>query len=223
MDSIAKQAENIHELGFDANTTGYENNRTTILAGDINAAAELAPGFLTDVIPAFGNLFDSRRQALERHLGGIETYLLAQDARVSYELRDYIGWGFNPACHFGPYMIDSQKLGSFVLSGAGAGVFTDGVAVDKAKYGKYWLEVEVIGQTTSAEIVATIAGTKYDGTAQSKQVTIPISQPIGTKVNVGTPGTAADNFADVTGVTVTGGGASDGFEINGLLERTIAL
>jgi hypothetical protein len=225
-DSIAQQAVNV-KAGFDANATGYTNNRGTILsaqtADDLSAGVDLSAAFEVDVPVLIAHLLEARRQALEAHMGGLNAYLLAQDARIAEALRTILGWPLNAPSVFPPVMSGASKLGSFKLSGAGAGTFTNGAALNKVLYGHMWLRAKVITQNISAEVVATIIGTKYAGTAQSKQVTLTIGATPGTYFEIGTLGTLADNFDDVTNVTVTGGGANDEFEIESKLERVISL
>jgi len=212
----------LESLVFDANTTGYANNRTTILAGAIDVAADLAPAFRADLQAAFGFLFDPRRVSLEKNLGSINAFLLTNDERVSKLLRDYLGWTLKGANVFqDPALI----MADIALTSSSAGTFNDGAAVDKKLFGKVWLELEVINQTLGAAAVdLTIIGTKLDGSAQSVVApTIAASSAVGTKVNVGTLGLDADNFADVTSITVQDGTTGDDIQVNSRVERAIAL
>lgn len=214
----------IRESGFDGASTGYSNNRTTILAADIAAAADLAAAFQNNPSAAFWYNFSGRQAALDKHLNGIDAYLTANDTRVHPALRDYLNWTLSPANVFqSPALSGSTRMATFTLTGAGAGTFVDGQAVDTTKFGKVWLEIEVTQQTVSADITITVIGSKIDTTAQSKSVLVPGGSTVGTKVNLGTLGTSADHYVDVTNITVTGGGASDKLYVNSRLERTIAL
>lgn len=223
LDSLAQQAENIKELGFDANTTGYSNNRTTILAAAIDVAADMAGAFEFDVVAAFSVLFNTRRLALEKNLGSINAFLLTNDSRVHPHLRDYVGWSLKPANVMQIPVI--TNMGDIAVITSTTGTFTDGAAVDKTKFGKVWLELEVINQITGAAVVdLTIIGTKLDGTPQSVVApSIPATSAVGFKVNVGTLGLDADHFADVTDITVQDGTSGDDVQVNSRIERIIAL
>lgn len=225
LDSLAQQGINIIESGFGSNSTGYDNNRTQILAGDINVAADLAPAFKPDPTNDISPGFVARLKALNTHLDPtLDGYLTSNDARVHPALRDYLKWPLKPSNIFqSPVLSGGTKLGSYVLSGMSAGAFTDGVAVDLTKFGKIWLTVKIVGQTVSADITVTIVGKKIDNSSQSKVVTLTSGSVVNTHFNVGTLGVSADHFVDVTAVTVTGGGASDAFELESRLERTVAL
>lgn len=226
-DSLAQQGVTIKTSGFDAVAAGHVNNRATILAAssssDFKAVTDLSAAFQNNVVVTVGALYAGRFAALNGTTGGLSAFLATNDARVDAALRDILGWALTPVSIFPPIYSGANKLGSYLLSGAGAGTYTDNIPVDTTKYGKAWLTLKTVGQTASANIVVTVVGKKLDGTTQTKTATINSGTTVNTLTNVGTLGTSADHFVDVTSVTVTGGGASDAFEIQTRLERAIAL
>lgn len=226
LDSIAQQAVNI-KAGFDGNSTGYTNNRASIIgaetSSDLSAGVDLSPAFAADVPVTMKQLFEARRTAMTKHLGGdLNAYLLAQNARVSRSLVDILQWSINPVNIFPPALL-SSFFGSFTMSGSGAGAYTPGSPLDKTLYGPTWLNLKVVTQTWGTASTLTITGTKYDGTSQTKTAALTDGATVNTLVNVGTIGTLADNFATVTNITATGGASSDSVQVQGRLERTITL
>ena len=228
LDSMAKQGENIKELGFDVNTTGYGNNRTTILAGDISVAADLAKAFEVDISAKAGwpTLFRERFNAINKNVG-LDAFLLTQDERLHAHLRDILGLPINFKGLF-PSKDPNEAsivLGNVAVTGAGVGTFTSGPDTLLKKFGKSWLRLRVINQAIgAAAITATVIGTKLDGTAQSiGAISIPGLSAVDFLVSVGVLAVEADHFHTVTNITFTGGTAGDDFQVETVLERSIVL
>lgn len=222
MDSIAKQVSDL-STGF--TSAGWANNVATILAeADILAAGAL-DNFGYPPTISIPNIYATRMQALNGNLGNLNTFLTANNSRVHWYINTILKAGLQPAGIFPPVysgvIAPNSKLGSYVASGGTTGAFTAGVAVDKTLYGQAWLTLHMT-HNIGGSLIATIIGLKYDGTAQSKAVTLT-GHSSGDQVVVGTLGTTADNFNSVSSVTITGGTNLDAFDIETQLERVIAL
>jgi hypothetical protein len=217
-DSMAVQAAAMAAFTSD----GYANNRATILAeADLVVDGFLGEAFGVDPVPDVAKAFASRIAALRANLGDLSAFLLANDKRVSAVWNTILGARLTPASIMAPAMSGANKLGHFAALTATTGTFTDGLAVDKTLYGKAWLQL-VMTHDIAGSLVATIVGKKYDGTSQSKAVTLT-GHSNSDIVPVGTTGLSGDNFQDVTGVTITGGTAADAFDIEVVAERTPSL
>jgi hypothetical protein len=219
MDSMAKQAS---DLAAALTSAGFANNRATILAeSDLVVDGALGAAFGVDPTLNLTAMYAARLAALKANLGDLSAYLLANDSRVHRNINTLLSAGIKPTGIWPAPMTGANKLGNYAATGATTGTFTDGAAVDTTKYGKAWLQLHVT-HAIGASLVATIIGTKLDGSAQSVPVTLT-GHIIGDLVAVGTLGSSADHFKDVTNVTITGGTALDAFEIESVEERTIAL
>lgn len=110
-------------------------------------------------------------------------------------------------------------LGSFAVTGSGAGTFTDGQAVDTTLYGGAQIELEVTGNPIGvAAIEATVACVLADGSTVNKIGTIGAAAAVGAKVALGT---SADRIVNITGITITGGTNGDAFKVQTKEDRTI--
>jgi hypothetical protein len=78
-------------------------------------------------------------------------------------------------------------------------------------------------QDITAALMVSITGKKLDGSSNTVGPVDLTGKMNGDQAAVGTLGTDADHFVQVTGITITGGTASDAFDIETQLERTIAL
>ena len=224
LDSIAYQASNVKQMGFDQNLNYYSNNRQTILTGsssaDMSAAADLSTAFEFDVPVNISAGWEGRRAALVKHLGDLNAWCTANKVLLATELRDILKWSILPANIFYP---DQLFFGSFILTGPGVCTFTDGEAADTAKYsGKNWVQLHCGPVTTTVALSVTVIGTKWDNSAQTKTVSVPIGTAPGFLVAVGTVGVDADSYKDVTNVTVTGGVAGDKFDVQSPPTRYIS-
>lgn len=210
-----------------ANTTQKAANNdlaTLQVIADAQVQAELVPAFkfradtltATALYQALGayNLF----LALDRHLGGFDTYLATNDMRASVHLRE-MGFPLSPGQVMPPSV---DPMATFAVTGSGAGAYAHVADVDTTQYGKAWLQVVTTATIGAQAINATVWGLQIDGvTPVSKTVTIAQNSSSGTTVNVGTLGVSADHYAAVTNVSITGGTAGDAFKVISRVERTI--
>ena len=165
--------------------------------------------------------------AMAQHIGGFEAYCTAAlqiDAQgnaeqVPGELKDAAG-ELIPAKYVYSAAIDTgEGMGSFDVSGSGAGTFNAGTAVANNR-GPCNIEWEIVdGTTGGASIVVTVTALDLDGNEATRTVTIPPTQSVGAKAvfDVGTW------IRSISNIAITGGTASDAFRVNGILRRTIAL
>jgi hypothetical protein len=115
-------------------------------------------------------------------------------------------------------------MGTFAVSGAGAGTFTDGDAIDGNLYGPSDCELEVItaaGGPGSVSLVATVIGTDENGAEVTGSATFA-SASEGDKENV-TPDQVGKQFQDITDITITGGASGDEFKIQSKVDRAVSL
>lgn len=163
---------------------------------------------------------------LAQHVGGFAAYLIANAdgqsnvEQVPEEFRDAFGQA-SAEYVFSPAVSAGNALGLFEATGAEAGTFTDGVAIDPTQYGNADIEAEVVNQAIGAsEITVTVTGTAWGGVAGAVSRTITITAA----ANVGVKFTAAAgaHIVDVTNISVTGATSGDDFKINAILKRTIA-
>ncbi|MCL5942141.1 MAG: hypothetical protein M1325_01200 [Actinobacteria bacterium] len=166
----------------------------------------------SDLVSYFAN-FNS---AVLSHLGqDLNTWLTAGGLRVHHYWRRGGNTAIAAANVFPPVTI----LGSFAVTGAGAGTFTDGQAVDTATYGGAQIELEVTGNPIgAANIDVTVASVLADGSTANKVGTIPSGSPIGTKVALGA---ASDRVVNITGITIAAGTNGDAFRVQTREDRVI--
>lgn len=113
-------------------------------------------------------------------------------------------------------------MGTFLVSGVGAGTFTDGLLIDVNLYGPGNCELEVTAKGgASVSLVATVTGTDEDGNAVTGEATFAAAD-VGDKVAV-TPDQAGKKFQDITTITITGGAADDAFKIQSKVDRVVTL
>lgn len=158
--------------------------------------------------------------AVTSHLGtDLNAWLTIGGLRVHNLYRRAGNTSLSPVNVFPPVTI----LGTFTVTGDGAGLFTadpitDG-GVDTSMYADAQLEVKVIGQQLGAsEIVMTVIGTDFAGAAQSHTATITTGAAKDAVFDVAT---AADRFATVTSITITGGINGDDLQIQTKEDRTL--
>lgn len=160
-------------------------------------------------------------RALDLHVGGIPSYLDANadgegnPQQVSPEFRDAVG--LVGAEHVFPPAI--TDMGSFSVTGSGAGTFSDGSAVDTSLYGGTEIEIITTAAIGAANIDVTIVGTDWDGNTVNRTATVPSGTSNGATVAVD----AGVFLVDVTDITIVGGTSGDSFRVDGKLRRTIAL
>lgn len=230
-DSLAQQARTIYDAftsgaiaaGEPVSGTGMgsgpANNKGTITgANDIDVEAALSLAFQPAIAPGslLSSLYAGRLAALDRHVGGIGSFLSTNNARVDPHFRDLL-WRV-PAAQVFPPVVD--PMATFSVTGAGAGTFTQSASIDTTKYGPAALQVVTTAAIGASTITATLTLQKLDGSTATKTVTIPNATANGTTFAVDGGAIA---YVAVTAITISGGTAGDAFKVRSLLERTIAL
>jgi hypothetical protein len=113
-------------------------------------------------------------------------------------------------------------MGSFAVTGAGTGTFTDGSAVDGDLYGPANLELEVTAKGgASVSLVATVIGKDENGAEVTGSGEF-VAADVGGKVDV-TPDQAGKKFLDVTNITITGGASGDEFKVQSKVDRAVSM
>lgn len=221
--------------GTEANTTSKaaQNDLVTLAAvNDAQIEADLMPYFKLrgDTLNAPGlyialgafNLF----WALEKHVAnstqagvtGLDTYMNVNNLRASIHVQQ-LGFPLS-AAQIMPPKVD--PMATFAVTGAGAGTYAHVADIDTTQYGRAWLQAVVTATIGTTGITATVNGTQIEGTVVSKSAVISANSSVGTTVNIGTLGVAADSFVGVTSVTIAGGTAGDAFKVVSRVERTIS-
>jgi len=167
------------------------------------------------------------------NLNGVDGYLTSVGTRVAPEFNDahFAAYGtyLSPANVWPPVIDTGDGLGKFVADGLGAGLFTDGVAIDATLYGGGQLYAEIIVDGTAPTVanwIFDITLTKADGSSETKVVTFPPGSTVGTQIDVGVH--PADRYVDVTLIAMNAGdpGAmlnNDEIRIYSEPDRVIAL
>lgn len=239
LDSFAAQVlEGQNEFDADGVAAGtfthgaLQNQTRCVGLGDAEQEADLIQGSrdalaLSKQYPVLYDRCKPLLQRLNSHVNkyhdAIEGYLLDQDERMHFELRQIyfacFGYTPNPLTVFSPVVSD---LGSFVSAGGAAGVFTDGDAIDTDKYAPASLEIK---NTGAAPIAAgptfSVTCVKPDGTTEVKAVNIAAPLPVGNVLPIGVTGT--DIYTDVTDITCVAGVLNDTVTVQSILERVPAL
>ena len=165
-------------------------------------------------------LWDRLLRALDAHVAGIDTFLTGEGERVCPQFKEVyegaLGVVLSARNTFTP---EVDPMATFDVTGSGAGTFTDGSAIINTSYADAHLTLYTSTAIGGAQIVATVFVTEWDGTATSKDVTIPASTGSDVEFDVGI---AADKYIDVTNITITGGTNGEQFKIKAKVERTIA-
>lgn len=216
--------------GAEANTTAKaaQNDEVTLAAvADSQVQSDLQPAVKLrgDTLLA-GSLYLTLGAynvwwAFDKHVGGLDTYLNAQNIRVSSHVRD-LGFPLS-AAQIMPPAVD--PMATFAVTAPNTGIYTHVADIDITQYGRAWLAVVVtsssgIGPST---IQATVGGIQIDSvTPTTKTVPITAGSSVGTIVNLGTIGVVADSYDFVTGISITGGTAGDGFKVVSRVERVIS-
>jgi len=161
-------------------------------------------------------MFAGFNSAVTSHLGqDLNTWLSSGGLRVHHLFRRGGNTTILPANVFPPVTV----LGSMAVTGAGAGTFTDGQAVDTARYGGAQMELEVTGNAIgAADIVATVSSVFANGTTDTRTATIPNGSIVGAKVALGT---SADRIVNITGLSFTGGTNGDTFRVQTIEDRDL--
>jgi len=158
----------------------------------------------------------------EEHKKGIddfwtdENYPTYRIASQVAELCRAIGIDLSAVNCFPPVTI----MGTEVVSGSGAGTFTDGDLIDGNKYGPANCELEVLVAATTVSVVVTITGNDKSGNEVTGTAEFSTAA-VGDKVDV-TPDQAGKKFQDITNMTFTGGAATDSWRVQSKVDRAVA-
>ena len=115
-------------------------------------------------------------------------------------------------------------MGTFAVTGVGAGTFTDGSAIDGNLYGPGDCEVKITaaaGGPGTVSFVATVTGTDENGAVMTGTATV-VSKSVDDVVAV-VPTEADKKFQDITNITITGGANGDAFKIQSKVDRSVSL
>jgi len=235
LDSVAKQVEVCQGAcgvtGAEAGTVGLgaANNVATIQAiADAQVQADLSAVVRTRaslvlagvILQAFYG--PPLQRALDRHYGttygSLGRFLEQQGARVHPALR-LIGFQIDPLRAFCPTVVD--PVATLVLTGAGAGTFTAGTAIDTTQYGKAGMVLETTTLIGSSTLTVSCAMRTELGTLVTKTVEVPSGTASGVTFAIGTAG--VDRYVACVGLTVAGGSAADAVKVKSQIERVIAL
>lgn len=235
-DSIGVQSDRLKAVLGTGTETGSVSKaaranvaRIQAVAGvDAQAGADLLQGFIsgeavvTSASADTMELFASAVNILEQHIrdrgGAANTFdLQAQSAGERYSpafaevYRALKGTTQLSANYVYP---PATVLGSFFISGAGAGIFTDGATISSTLYAGADIEAEATSTVTSVTITAAVV----DVDGETTTATGLLNGASGTKVNL----VAANGkrIRDVTGVTITGGANTETFLILSKVDRT---
>lgn len=113
-----------------------------------------------------------------------------------------------------------DTLGTFAVTGSGAGTFTDGSAIDTDLHGGADIEAVAVGVIGAANIDVTAVCVKEDGTTGNYTGQIPSGSLDGAAVDLTIAGGA--KVVNVTSATIAGGTNGDDFIIRVKLDRTPA-
>jgi len=237
LDSVAKQ-KNILDTAVGTATTaatilkGMQDNADRIKTYDEETIADCHTQFVSEKekMPSFKNNIDhSALQSLESHIRRLadksiseyweaEQYPTHRIAPEAAQIMRAIGLYVKAALVFPPV----TAMGSFVASGAGAGTFTDGSAIDGNLYGPADCELEVTAKGgADVTLTATVTGTDENGATVTGSGAFSAAD-VGDKVDV-TPDQSGKKFQDITNITITGGAASDAFKIQSKVDRAVSL
>jgi len=214
--SLSKAAVNIRDdvLGLDD-----EDQELDLLQPSVNLRTALTTTELIDKL----NEVRTWLTDLRAHVGGnISTFLTGESEEVhwAFALTYYNAFTerLSAAAVFSPIV----DMGDWLSSGAGAGTFTDGSAIDTVLYATAQLEAYIpTGVTIGAgSLVLTVTCVKADNTTEDKDVTITDGAGAGTTFDIGS---ASDVYKDISAVSAAGGVASDAVEFRNKQPRTVAV
>lgn len=216
--------------GAEANTTAKaaQNDEVTLAAvADAQVQSDLMPTFKLrgDTLLA-GSLYITLGAynlwwALDKHLGGLDQYLNAQNIRVSSHVKA-LGFPLS-AAQIMPPAVD--PMATFAVTGSGVGTYTHVADIDTSQYGRAWCQVVVTNSSGlgSNAITATVTGLQLDSTTvTSKAATMAAGSSFGATVNIGTLGVQADSYDFITNISITGGTSGDAFKVVSRVERVIS-
>lgn len=161
-------------------------------------------------------------RTLHGDLGGWDTYAEDEGIQYSEGFRDLVAaaavGSLSAKYVFKEASVD--PMGSFAVTGSGAGTYTDGAAIDSTLYGGARIEGRTTSLIGAAGITATVSVTYFDTTTGTKTLTIPATTADATTIAIGS---AADRVVNVTGITITGGTSGDAFKVRSVVPRTPGL
>lgn len=229
LDTLAQaQVDVLAEIGdgivANKSSKAAANWLTTVLAfTDSQKVLDLTQGAKSDADQVKGiavapRVLTQNILALEKHLAGIEAALVSRALRGAPAFKDLYesvtGRTLRNTVTFSPVV---ANMGTFLASGAGAGTYTDGSAVDSTKYAAAHLKLRVItGPTGAALGTYSVTCVKEDGTSEVKAIAVAGASPLNTLFDVGV---VADRYKNVTTITLAGGQAGDNVRIESELER----
>lgn len=215
-------------IGTEANTTSKaaQNDETTLAAvADPQVQSDLMPSVKLrgDTLLA-PNLYLTLGAynlwwALDKHTGGLDTYLNAQNIRASIHVKQ-LGFPLSAAQIMPPSV---NPMATVLVTGSSQATYTHVADIDTTQYGRAWVDVVVTSTIGANTITATVTGVQIDSvTVTNQQVTIAANSSVGTTVHVGTLGTQSNSYDSITHVSVSGGTAGDAFNVVSRVERTIS-
>lgn len=204
---------------------GADNARTAILAlGDAEQINALLPGvqrfYEAMILSGTSFMYGAIREwlkTLDRHVDGINDYCSDEAIRIHYLLRQAMP-EILPKYVFPPV----TDLGSVLLSGSGAGAFTEDTPVDTDEYGDGLIEIVTESAIGAADITGTVYGYDYDGNAVQADYEITNGTANDTTVAI----TGTTRFASInktlTDAAYTGGTAADAWRFQTKVDRSPA-
>ncbi len=214
-------------VGVDYSTTltcakGTANAKAAILAlGDAEQINALLPGVQNfyDAMILSGTSFmyaaiSDWLKTLDRHVEGINTYCEDEAIRIHYLLRQAMP-EILPKYVFPPV----TDLGSVLLSGSGAGAFTEDTPVDTDEYGDGLIEIVTESAIGAADISGTVYGYDYDGNAVQADYAITNGTANDTTVAIAGTVRFASINKTLTDAAYSGGTAADAWRFQTKVDR----
>ncbi|HEC88462.1 MAG TPA: hypothetical protein ENI52_04005 [Thermoplasmata archaeon] len=237
LDSVAKQKQILDAAVGDTTTNdtilyGMQQNADRIggYSEDIKKALFKIAVVIKDSMEAFKlNLDHALLRAIDSHIReeegkGLSDYWEAENYptyRIAPEVAQIaraIGLYLKASICFPPVIV----MGTFAVTGAGAGTFTDGNSIDGNLYGPADCELEITAKGgASVTLTATITGTDENGAEVTGTASFS-SADVGDKVDV-SPDQSGKKFQDITDITISGGVDGDAFKIQSKVDRTVTL
>jgi len=164
-------------------------------------------------------LFEGEIKGLSFHVSGVNNYCALNNFRVAPEFAEIharvTGVKLEPKNVFPPAI---PVMAEFEVTAPDAGVFTHHAAIDADKYGPAHLKVMTFSEIGASDITATIQLVTFEGAPAEKEVVIPAGTPAMHRFDIGS---TDDRYADVAGITITGGTAGESFCIEAPRERAL--
>lgn len=235
-DSMAAQSQKLAEkmgtgVELDTASLGAQNNIDRIMA-------PLAPDVVADLLEPFQDQLGKMTTypnsysehtvgmtALNRHTGGINSYLTAATERVAPEFKWAIEMlaieSLDPANTFSPVV---DPMDTVTVTGLNSATWVHIADIDIEEYYAANLILEKTSVAGAPDGIAVeITLTKWDGTTEDKIVNVDAGDAIGTKDDIGAhPG---DKYigAELKSITCGAGSAGEAWKVISKLERTVSL